>query len=165
MSFILRMAMRELRSSWRRLLFFFVCIAVGVAAIIALRSVIQSVRAGMSQQAQTLIASDILLTSNRPFTSTVLDTLAAEQRAGRVTEVSQATEIPTMVRPAEPSKAVTRMVELRAVQQAFPLYGTLTLANGTYSHDMLLNHGAIVRPELLSQLDLKVGDQIGRAHV
>jgi putative ABC transport system permease protein len=160
MSFILRMAVREIRSSWRRLLFFFVCIAVGVAAIIALRSVIQSVRAGMSQQAQTLIASDILLTSNRPFTSNVLDTLAAEQRAGRVTEVSQATEIPTMVRPAEPSKAVTRMVELRAVQQAFPLYGTLTLANGTYSHDLLLNHGAIVRPELLSQLDLKVGDRI-----
>ncbi len=160
MMFILRMAVREIRSSWQRLLFFFICIAVGVAAIIALRSVIQSVRAGMSQQAQTLIASDILLTSNRPFTSKVLDTLAAEQRAGRVTEASQATEIPTMVRPAEASKAVTRMVELRAVQQAFPLYGTLTLANGTYSHDLLMNHGAIVRPELLSQLDLKVGDRI-----
>ena len=96
-AFVLRMAMREIRSSWQRLLFFFVCIAIGVAAIIALRSVIQSVRAGMSQQAQTLIASDILLTSNRDFTSKVLDTLAAEQHAGRVTEVSRATEIPTMV--------------------------------------------------------------------
>ena len=160
MSFILRMAVREIRSSWQRLLFFFVCIAVGVAAIIALRSVIQSVRAGMSQQAQTLIASDVLLTSNRPFTSKVLETLTAEQRAGRITEISQATEIPTMVRPADPGRAVTRMVELRAVQQEFPLYGTLTLAGGTYSHDLLMNHGAIVRPELLSQLDLKVGDQI-----
>src|SRR5918911_1306685 len=87
MMFILRMAAREIRSSWQRLVFFFVCIAVGVAAIIALRSVIQSVRAGMSQQAQTLIASDILLTSNRPFTSKVLDTLASEQRAGRISEV------------------------------------------------------------------------------
>ena len=84
MMFILRMAAREIRSSWQRLLFFFVCIAVGVAAIIALRSVIQSVRAGMSQQAQVLIASDILLTSNREFTSKVLDTIAAEQRSGRV---------------------------------------------------------------------------------
>src|SRR5205085_7497435 len=155
MRFVLRMAVREIRSSWQRLLFFFVCIAVGVAAIIALRSVIQSVRAGMSQQAQTLIASDVLLTSNRPFTSKVLETLTAEQRAGRITEISQATEIPTMVRPADPARAVTRMVELRAVQQEFPLYGTLTLAGGTYSHDLLMNHGAIVRPELLSQLDLK----------
>src|SRR5439155_23358385 len=102
-----------------------------------------SVRAGMSQQAQTLIAADILLTSNRDFTSKVLDTLAAEQHAGRITQVSEATEIPTMVRPADPSKAVTRMVELRAVQHDFPLYGTLTLTGGTYSHVLLLNHGAI----------------------
>src|SRR5436853_6093680 len=65
-----------------------------------------------------------------------------------------------MVRPTAPGKAVTRMVELRAVQGGFPLYGTLALASGTYSHDLLLNHGAIVRPELLSQLDLKVGDEI-----
>jgi len=114
MMFILRMAGREIRSSWQRLLFFFVCIAVGVAAIIALRSVIQSVRAGMSQQAQALIASDILLTSNREFTPKVLDTVTAEQRSGRVAVVSRSTEIPTMVRPADPSKAVARMVELRA---------------------------------------------------
>jgi putative ABC transport system permease protein len=160
MTFILRMAVREIRSSWQRLLFFFVCIAVGVAAIIALRSVIQSVRAGMSQQAQSLIASDILLTSNRDFTPKVLDTLAAEQRNGRIAVASRAIEIPTMVRPADSSKAVARMVELRAVQREFPLYGTLTLASGTYSHDLLLNHGVIVRPELLSQLDLKVGDEI-----
>ena len=31
------MAVRETRASWRRLLFFFICIAVGVAAIVALR--------------------------------------------------------------------------------------------------------------------------------
>ncbi len=33
MRFIVRMAVRETRASWRRLLFFFVCIVVGVAAI------------------------------------------------------------------------------------------------------------------------------------
>ena len=55
-AFIIRMALREIRSSWQRLLFFFICIAIGVAAIIALRSVIQSVRTGMSQQAQSLMS-------------------------------------------------------------------------------------------------------------
>jgi putative ABC transport system permease protein len=159
-AFILRMAVREIRSSWQRLLFFFVCIAVGVAAIIALRSIIQSVRVGMSQQAQSLIASDILLTSNRDFTPKVLDRLAAEQRGGRIAVISRATEIPTMVRPADSSRPVARMVELRAVQREFPLYGTLTLTSGTYSHDLLLDHGVVVRPELLAQLDVKAGDRI-----
>jgi putative ABC transport system permease protein len=55
------------------------------------------------------------------------------------------------------------MVELRAVQASFPLYGTLTLQQGRYSHDLLRNHGVLVRPELLTQLNLNVGDalQIG----
>ena len=44
MTFVLRMALREIRASWQRLLFFFVCIAVGVASIVTIRSVIQSVR-------------------------------------------------------------------------------------------------------------------------
>ena len=32
MSFIIRMVAREMRAAWQRLLFFFVCIAVGVGA-------------------------------------------------------------------------------------------------------------------------------------
>jgi len=40
--FILQMARRELRASWRRLLFFFACIAVGVGAIAAGRSMLQN---------------------------------------------------------------------------------------------------------------------------
>jgi putative ABC transport system permease protein len=53
------------------------------------------------------------------------------------------------------------MVELKAVERQFPLYGTLTLADGRpYSHALLEGHGALVRPELLSLLDVRVGDAI-----
>ena len=53
------------------------------------------------------------------------------------------------------------MAELRAVQREFPLYGTLD-ARGrqTYSHALLADHGALVRPELLTALGVAVGDQI-----
>ena len=44
MRFVAVMAAREMRASWKRLVFFFICIAVGVGAIVALRSAIQSVR-------------------------------------------------------------------------------------------------------------------------
>ena len=47
MRFVLRMTVRELRASWRRLVFFFVCVAIGVGAIVALRSVIQNVRGNL----------------------------------------------------------------------------------------------------------------------
>src|SRR5260370_11828915 len=65
MRFVLRMAVRETRASWRRLLFFFVCIAVGVAAIVALRSVIQSVRSVVNTEARALVGADVVISTNR----------------------------------------------------------------------------------------------------
>ena len=115
MTFVVRMALREIRASWQRLLFFFICIAIGVGSIVALRSLIQSVRVALAGEARTLLGADVLVASNRPWTPMVLETLEAEQRAGRITARLEAAEIPTMVRPADPSKPSARMVELRAV--------------------------------------------------
>ena len=159
MNFILLMALREIRASWKRLLFFFICIAIGVGSIVALRSVIQNVRGALASETRTLIASDILLSSNTPMPADVRELVAREAKAGRVAETTDAVEIATMVRPAD-GRPVARMVELRAVQAAFPFYGTLTLRDGAYSHERLAGRGALVRPELLAQLDLRVGDRI-----
>jgi putative ABC transport system permease protein len=158
MTFVVRMALREIRASWQRLLFFFVCIAVGVAAIVAIRSLIQSVRTGMTQESQVLTGADVLVTSNRPFPQQVFDTIDRARRAGRIDVVSPSTEIATMVRPE--GRTGAKMVELRSIGPAFPLYGTLTLDHGRYSHALVEHHGALVRPELLSQLGLQVGDTI-----
>ena len=65
-----------------------------------------------------------------------------------------------MVRP-DSNAAVARMVELRGVQRGFPFYGTMVLEGGRpYSHDLLHDHGALVRPELLAQFEQQVGDRI-----
>ena len=68
MKFVLRMVVRETRSSWQRLLFFFVCLAIGVGAIVTLRSVIQSVRGVMMGEARVLIAGDVMISTNRGWT-------------------------------------------------------------------------------------------------
>jgi putative ABC transport system permease protein len=154
------MAGREVRASWRRLLFFFVCIAVGVASIVSIRSVIQSVREALTQEARAMTGADVVVRSNRPFSDAVREAVSREQRSGRVGTSSQAVEIATMVRAADPARPVTKMVELRAVQEAFPLYGTMTLQNGAYRHDLLRNKGVLVRPELLAQLGLMAGDDL-----
>ena len=75
MKFVIRMALREIRASWQRLLFFFVCIAIGVGSIVALRSVIQSVRVALAGEARTLLGADVALTTNRPWSDAVLKTL------------------------------------------------------------------------------------------
>src|SRR5262245_41688893 len=161
MTFVLRMAVRETRASWRRLLFFFVCSGVGVAAIVALRSVIQSVRGVFGTEAKALIAADVVISTNRdwpPAARATIDRHLGDANAGTRTETI---ETPTMVRPADATRLVAKMGEIRAVQAPFPLYGTVVLQGGqTYSHALLQNHGTIVRPELLTTLGVKVGDQI-----
>ena len=105
----------------------------------------------LTSEARALLAADMMVRSNSPFTPAVHETIAREQSAGRITAQSEAIEIDTMVR-TDAATPVTRMIELRAVQEAFPFHGTLTLREGTYSHALLRNGGALVRPELLAQL-------------
>jgi putative ABC transport system permease protein len=160
MKFVLVMAVREMRASWRRLLFFFVCLSIGVGAIVAIRSVIQSVRQVFAGEARALITADAIITSNRTFDEKL--TAAIEERlrsAGASSLMS--VEVPTMVRGADTPNVTTRMVELRAVERGFPYYGEMKLAGGQrFDYSLLENFGVLVRPELLAQLRLAVGDAI-----
>ena len=162
MMFVLRMARRETRASWKRLLFFFLCLAIGVGAIVALRSVIQSVRGVIAGEARTLTGGDLLLTARRAWTAEDRARLDRHLTTARGVEATtHAIETATMVRPADDTRAVARMVELRGVGPEFPLYGELTLAGRRpYDPALLEDAGALVRPELLAQLGIGVGDAI-----
>jgi putative ABC transport system permease protein len=160
MTFIFRMVVRELRASWRRLLFFFICVAIGVAAIVALRSIIQSLRTGLVREARATIAADVLVQSSRPWTAEIRADLDARLAQAPIEARSESIETATMVRP-ESGATVARMVELRGVEAAYPYYGALVLQNNLpYSHALLEHAGALVRPELLAQLGLRVGDRL-----
>ncbi len=160
MRFVRYMAVREMRASWRRLLFFFICIAIGVGAIVALRSVIQSVRVTFAGEARSLISADAVISSNQPLKPELAARIAERlQAAGAVSLKS--VELATMARAAEQPDAPARMVELRAVEEGFPYYGELKLAGGQpFTHDLLTGFGVLVRPELLAQLGLVVGDRL-----
>src|SRR5690348_1027091 len=134
MKFVLVMAMREMRASWHRLLFFFICIAIGVGAIVALRSVIQSVRHTFAGEARSLITADAIITSNQPLKPEVIAKI--DQRLQTAGAQSQRSiELATMARPADRPDGRARMVELRAVETGFPYYGTMKLADDVrYDH-------------------------------
>src|SRR5262252_5031830 len=161
MKFVVRMALRETRASWKRLLFFFVCIAVGVAAIVTLRSVIQSVRDVFGSEAKGLLAADVLISTNREWPAEARATVDRRLVEAGSTATTETIETPTMVRPADRSKVIAKMAELRAVQPGYPLYGSVVLQGADrYSYALLQNHGTLVRPELLTALGVQVGDQI-----
>ena len=155
------MLWRETRTSWARLGFFFLCVGLGVASIIVLRSIVQHVRTTLTQEARSLIAADIVLQSQRPFGDEVLAAVAAIT-AGHVDATTDVVNTQTMAAPVEgEGNGNVKLVELRGVERAFPFYGRIELLEGgVWSHDLLAGRGVVVQPELLVALDLQVGDRL-----
>ena len=161
MRFIFRMALRELRSSWRRLAFFFLCVAIGVGSIVALRSLIQNVRIALTAEARTLTAADVYLQADRPWNEETLAAIRSRLAAQPGIERTDTVDTVTMVRLPDEGSIRTKVVELRGVQEEFPFYGRVQLGSGrSYEHGLLGDRGALVGPDLLAQLDLRVGDGI-----
>lgn len=160
MRFILQMARRELRASWRRLLFFFACIAIGVGAIVAGRSMLQNAAVAIAAEARNLLTADIQVDSNRPWTP---ETLTAIDRIAQpfVEARTETIESPTMLRPADPAHEGAMMVELKGIDASFPLVGEFNQANGEpVSYSLIRNNGAVVSVALLDRLNLQVGDDV-----
>jgi putative ABC transport system permease protein len=154
------MSGREMKASWRRLLFFFVCIAIGVASIVTLRSMIKNIDQAVTGEARSLLTADIQIDSDRvwaPETLSAIDRIAGPRIHAR----SETIESATMVRPADPSLEGSLMIELKGVDPGFPFYGELLLAGDKrYSYALVENNGALVAPSLLDRLNLNVGDAI-----
>ena len=160
MRFILQMARRELRASWRRLLFFFACIAIGVGAIVAGRSMLQNAGLAIASEARSLLTADVQIDSNRAWTP---ETLAAIERISQplVEATTETIESPTMLRPADSAHEGAMMVELKGIDSGFPLVGEFKLANGdAFNYSLVQNSGAVVSVALLDRLKLEVGDDV-----
>src|SRR5947209_19272935 len=89
LKFVLNLARRELRSSWKRLLFFFLCIGVGVGSIVSLRSMIQNLNRDVTGQARELMRADVQVETTREWPE---DVLAKINRAAPTPPVAARTE-------------------------------------------------------------------------
>ena len=140
-----------MRASWRRLLFFFLCVAIGVGAIVALRSVIQSLRHGLTREARAMIAADVIVQTNRAVDAGVR---APDRRDARRRRRSSPRPNRSRRRrwcAARAREAVARMVELQRRRSRVSLLrhararGRASRTRTPCSSD----RGALVGPELL----------------
>src|SRR3984885_7863531 len=115
------MAWRETRASWLRLTFFFSCVAIGVAAIVMLRSIVQDVRTTLVREARELIGADVVVQGTRTLSPREQDTVS-RSLAGIGGRQMEGIETGTMAE-APGSDGAVRLVELRAVEADFPYYG------------------------------------------
>jgi putative ABC transport system permease protein len=157
--FALLLTYRELRSSWRRLAFFTICLSLGVGAIVVLRSTIQSVNAFTANESRAINSGDIVVRSSTKASTVVSPVIERFSSSGRISEQSEFIELPTMMGDASGSSS--KLIELKAVDVGYPFYGRLALTDGVaYAPELLANRGILIGPTLAAQLGVGVGDVV-----
>ncbi|MEZ5773348.1 MAG: FtsX-like permease family protein [Hyphomicrobiaceae bacterium] len=157
----LRIAIRDLRGNLKRFVALALCIMLGVGAIAGVGTLRDSVDAGFDREGRAMLGGD--LSVSRIHERAGADARAFLERRGAVSEVAM---LRTMARgQAATGTAAQALVELKAVDDAYPLVGTLTLADGEDLAGALrptpnAPHRAVVDPILLARLGLSVGDTI-----
>jgi putative ABC transport system permease protein len=153
----LRFALREMRSGLSGFYIFLACIALGVAAIGGVNSVANSVTAGISTQGQSILGGDIRFQLNQREVNP--DEHEFLESKGSVAVSANMRSMARLVDGSDQS-----LVEVKAVDNAYPLYGSLETAP-ELDHAGLFNeesgvYGAAVAQIFLDRLNLKIGDRV-----
>ena len=152
----LRYALRELRGGLRGFYVFIACIALGVMTISGVGSVAASLGDGLAREGRTLLGGDVAFSLFQREAKA--DELAFLRGRG---EVSVTASLRGMARAADGRLA---LVEIKAVDGAYPMLGQLSLEPDMPVADLLAEHdgafGAAVDQTLLTRLDLKLGDRV-----
>ncbi|MEZ2129861.1 MULTISPECIES: ABC transporter permease [unclassified Sinorhizobium] len=156
-SLAFRLALRELRGGLKGFYIFLACIALGTAAIAAVNSVSQSITDSITSQGQEILAGDVRFElNNREATP---EEMAFLKGLG---DVSTSTSLRSMARL--PDGSDQSLVEVKAVDSAYPLYGRFEAEPDQPLSELLATkgelHGAVVAPLLLERLNLSIGDEL-----
>ena len=150
------LAWRESRTARRRLLLYMSSISLGVAALVAIDSFAEDITRSIEEQSRALVGGDLSLSSNRKWPARVDSLLDSLARTG--TAVARVTTFPSM--GLVQRTAGTRFVQVRAVTDAYPLYGEITTSPAGAWSSLGRGAHAIVDTSLLVALDAKIGDTL-----
>lgn len=145
-----RLAWRDLKRGGRGLLLLALCLFLGTAALAGIGSLSASILSALDLHGRAMLGGDLELSvSQRRAT---VDELAALGAAGTVSET---VSLRTM---ADAGRGPV-LVDLRAVDDRWPMVGTARLAQGAIARRP---HGAqiAIAPALADRLNVRVGDTI-----
>lgn len=157
----IRFALRELRGGIKGFRIFLACLALGVAAIAGAGSLNDSVKAGIDADAQPLLGGDLQARMNYRAANEL--EMAALAEAGTV---SYQVQLRSMARAENGDGSVRErtLIELKAVDEAYPLYGPFESAPALPLPRLLEQNnglwGAAIDPSLATRLKVGVGDII-----
>ncbi|MGE0501077.1 MAG: ABC transporter permease [Rhizobiaceae bacterium] len=140
-----RFSLREMRGGLSGFVIFVACIALGVGAIGGVNSVAQSIADGVAEQGQVLLGGDLRFELNQREAS-----VAERVFLDGLGTLAVSADLRSMARL--PDGADQTLVELKAVDGRYPLYGALETEPALPTVELLAPRGEVygaVAPDLL----------------
>src|SRR5437763_13720688 len=151
-----RLAARELRGGVRGFRIFLACLVLGVAAIAGIGSLPEAVLAGICADAQLVLGGDVSVHLTYRGANEVERRFLAE--SGTLSEMAKLRAMARTLAGAKRS-----LIELQAIDDAYPLYGDVALAPSLPLAAALQNEGgifgAVTEMAVASRLGLRLGDK------
>lgn len=157
----LHFAWRDSRGMRRRLALYVSAMALGVSALVAIRSFGINLERTVAEQSKEVFGSDLEVRRSASFpdsTVALIDSIAAETDAAVVREAS----FPSMARFPEAGggEGRARLAQIRALGGPFPLYGEVETTPEGAVEGLRAGQGALVDATLLLQMGAEVGDSV-----
>jgi putative ABC transport system permease protein len=141
----LKYAVLNLRSGLKGFYILLTCLTLGVAAIAVIGSLTSAIERGITEQGQPLLGGDVEFSLiHREATAEELAYINSKGLSSRV----------ATLRAMATANERSTLVEIKAVDGAYPLYGALEL------QPQSTRESVVVDELLLGRLGLKVGDQL-----
>lgn len=164
LSTLTRIATRDLRGNARHFVIFLFSLILGTATIATVGLLLSSAQQGIKNDADGLLGGDILVrTLYQSPPKEAKDYMVAQ---GKWLEYSTLRTMARVAneRPDKPNSINAQIAELKSVPPSYPLAGSFT-TNPSLEYDALYHaqngiYGAAVEQELLSLLELSIGDAI-----
>lgn len=150
-SIAFKLAWSELRQGWKHFAIFVACLALGVTVMATVSSFGSMVETSLESEAQSLLGGDMEIRIRG------LEATKEEQDfIQKYGDISYVATLRSMLYAGEQNT----LVELKAIDEAYPLIGTLEFNETSERDDVFRDNGIAVDAILLSQLDLAVGDDV-----
>jgi putative ABC transport system permease protein len=149
----LRLALRDLRGGIAGFTIFLICIALGTGAIGTINTLSDAIQESIAREGKELLGGDVEATLvHRQAGSAERAYLAS------LGTVAEAATLRAMAR--KPDGAAQTLVDLKAVDNAYPLYGAVTFEGSGNLASLLQEDGVAVDRTILERLQLGLGDRI-----
>lgn len=152
----IKWAIQEIKNNKKFASLFVLNLCLGLLGLTTIQIFKSSIEQQLNERSQQILTADLGVSIRGQLPDTVEKIVRAELKNA---QIQNSKEMYSMVR----TNKLSKLVFIKAVESNFPFYGEVKLQNPNLKFSEVINsqqHNTVVSENLLTQLELKIGDQL-----